>query len=97
MNAPEEIYVVFGETGEYDDRHYWPVAAYYDKNEAERHAQTATRWMGVSKARRDQQSLARTNPYDVHCNVDPITGTKYTVAVVPLVAHPDEYMERFPK
>lgn len=36
-----KIYLVMGMTGEYEDRHTWPVAGYANKEEAEHHAKRA--------------------------------------------------------
>jgi hypothetical protein len=41
----KSIYVVFGKTGEYDDYRDWPVTAFLDETEAEKHAEAACAWL----------------------------------------------------
>jgi hypothetical protein len=46
MTEPTRVYVVTGETGEYEDREEWPVAAYLHRETAEQHRDLAN---GVTK------------------------------------------------
>lgn len=42
-HIPMSAYVVMGTTGEYGGRLDWPVVAYFDETQAERHMQAAAR------------------------------------------------------
>lgn len=44
MSDERAVHIVMGVMGEYSDRTEWPVAAYFDKAEAEAHSDAATKY-----------------------------------------------------
>lgn len=76
-----KIYIVEGNTGEYDDYRCWPVHAYADETKAKEHADNAQNWLtdyGPERWRKERWDVAPKNPYDPNMYVD-YTGTKYSV------------------
>jgi hypothetical protein len=97
----QTLYVVVGETGEYADSRNWNVVGYTDKNLAEQHAKLANDLMQEGRPQHlshaDRSEFLKSFPYDNEPSVDTLTGTTYSVAEIPLVAHVDEYIETFTK
>jgi hypothetical protein len=40
----KQVFVVMGTLGEYSDKYEWPVAAYFDRAKADKHADLAMEW-----------------------------------------------------
>lgn len=74
------LYVVMGMTGEYSDRHEWPVRAFIDLVDAETLVVKAS-------ARAREIEIKKTNPrvseFDPQFRMD-YTGTDYYIMEVPL-------------
>jgi hypothetical protein len=88
------VFVVFGSTGEYSDHQYWTVAAYDDLNKANSHAEQANAWCFENEVSEDTYSYknweereALENPWDENFTCD-YTGTWYTVQEVPVGGYP---------
>ena len=78
--AERQIWVVYGQTGEYSDHSEWTVAAYTTEEEANKHARLATEWYkaaGATELRRDYEGKSK-NPHDPFMRVD-YTGTEWGV------------------
>lgn len=85
MYGNQWVYLVVGETGEYDDFTEWSVAVYDDESSAAKHAEAATLWCQLLKDAlgsnmKIMDPLA--NPYDPACVMDWLTGTSYSVKMV---------------
>ena len=93
------IWIIYGETGEYDDWKEWPVCAYFDEEKAKTHAKLAAEF--ASEAR--HQGCMQTprlysyeiterwpNPYDVHMEIESNMDTHY-------YATPLEIRDELPK
>lgn len=100
MSEKRSVYVVVGETGDFDDHREWWVAVYEDREAAEEHARLANEKMLDSphhnrKLYSDEMTeFKRTFPYDNDIRVD-LEGTTYSVAEIPFVRHVDEYIETY--
>lgn len=83
----KKLYIVMGTTGEYSDRIEWPVAAYEDTEEAEKHVDAATRrskeLMGQRKGNYYDEHPKEFNIYDPGGQID-YTGTDYYILEVEL-------------
>jgi hypothetical protein len=83
-----KIYIVVGQTGEWDDHHEWDVIGYLDPESARKHAEAATReahrlGCGPGDVQTDAAAIFKAvdehqNCYDpgMHCDY---TGTGYSV------------------
>lgn len=78
----KQVFIVFGETGEYSDRKDWIVAAYTDEKLAEKHVELAEcrlRELGLSEdliPRNTKPRNADFGPLDPSFMCD-YTGTRY--------------------
>ena len=72
LNRQEKIYVVKGETGEYDDHREWPVRAYFSQKLAELHR------LHAQIVADDRQNDPIVSAYDPFIKMD-YNGTKYSV------------------
>ena len=79
------IYLVWGQTGEYEEAAEWIVCAYTNAAKARGHADQATAEVGVILNQYD--SYLRVPPganrFDPHMQLD-YTGTRYTVSEIEL-------------
>ena len=79
-----KIYIVKGWTGEYSDKHEWPVAAYEDEKTAVEHAhQAEVRAKELWVDYHANDGITWKNEYDLDMDMD-YTGTHYYVEVVEL-------------
>ena len=98
----QNIYLVQGSTGEYSDHMEWNVAAYFDKEQAERHRDLAQTWSkcdfigGTQLGYEERDEMFHNSPFDPNIRID-YTGVRYYVDVVPLVNHPAEFVELYGK
>lgn len=82
----KKLFIVMGTTGEYSDRTEWPVVAYEDEEEAEKHVDAATRRakeLEVGRGSRYELSDKERSVYDPGMGMD-YTGTDYYVLEVEL-------------
>lgn len=81
------IYIVKGQTGEYDSAREWNVIAFNDKEEAEKHANLAQEFaanaLSIHKNWCDIPTEHK-NPYDLYMQID-FSGTIYTVEELELI------------
>jgi hypothetical protein len=95
-----EIYILYGQTGEYSDRTDWFVAAYMSKIEAVKHEKLCEAWCHKSGcsyrknygSRIERDLLEGKNPYDPGMKVD-YTGVQYCILPVPLFERAPEDLE----
>ena len=79
------IYLVWGTTGEYDDRQDWVVCAYADKQAAQDHVAAAQTEAGrIANSGKRTWEVGGCNKYDKGFQLDRMTGTEYTVGTVEL-------------
>jgi hypothetical protein len=86
-----KIYIVMGTTGEYSDRHEWPVVAYFDEHAARVHIDNATRVANQIEqdgGYYDPEDGAK-NEYDPSMRMD-YTGTGYYMMTVDTADAPQE-------
>src|SRR5690554_918315 len=89
----QTIYLVMGSKGEYSDRDEWPVAAYTDEAEAQKHVEAAERRAKEIKASLGaeywryrtltREGKAEQNEWDPEMQID-YTGTSYFYYEAPL-------------
>lgn len=79
----KQIYLVHGFCGEYSDRAEWTVCAYTDKDEAQAHAERATKACKGSKNWGWERRSKFKNPYDANFRTD-YTGTSYHIEAITL-------------
>jgi hypothetical protein len=85
VRQPRSVYVVFGETGRYDDYLEWPVRAFYAKAAAGRFAlRCGAHVERMPDTRKGAGKWGDEHPLDPDFRFDMSTGTKYTVKPVPL-------------
>ena len=100
--SDKNIYLVQGSTGEYSDHMEWNVAAYFDKEQAERHRDLAQLYSNCTPGEdtnmywEEREKLIETSLYDPKLYIT-YTGVRYYVDVVPLVNHPAEFVELYGK
>jgi hypothetical protein len=81
---PRQIWIVFGATGEYEDKHDWMVAAYFNEGDARAHADAALRFYHENNCfDRRYDSATPKNPFDPGMGID-YTGTTWDVYPVTL-------------
>ena len=92
MGEAKEVFVVVGVCGEYSDKRDWPVAAYFDRTLADRHADAAhdvARELQAERERRldagDYEFYEPKSPLDASIQFS-YTGTDYYVMTVPVLA-----------
>lgn len=79
-----EIYLVYGETGEYNDRQDWNVKAFADKIKAEEFKTQLNAWCEFKKCtpKHDTRKENLKCPFDPNFYCD-WPGTEYSVETVP--------------
>lgn len=81
MNA----YIVFGETGEYEDRHTWPVAVFQSKRRAETYLKRTLEWCSEHNLYGfGWRAEGEKNPFDPRMHVVDYTGVAYYILCRPL-------------
>jgi hypothetical protein len=91
-SALSEVFVLFGQTGEYSDRQEWLVAAYATEAAAQAAVEHHEAWLrerGLSSCDGDisydgRRDLVKPD-WDPHLSVD-YTGTRYYYARAPMAA-----------
>ena len=87
--AVSKIWIVFGETGEYDSHHEWSIAAYKTEELAQAHADAATKFYQDNNCLTDRYKWSYSrldefkNPFDPNMDID-YTGTSWGVYPVEL-------------
>jgi hypothetical protein len=77
----QQVFIVIGSTGEYDDHTEWTVAAYATEIEATWHARKAEMWADANAEQFREHSCSCSplvNPYDEDMQMD-YSGTSYSV------------------
>lgn len=83
----DRVNIVCGETGEYEDRYAWEIAAFSSPRRADTWARRANQWARVNGAHEDNMTLVGwderyaledKNPYDPNMRIS-YTGVRYFV------------------
>lgn len=77
MKFPLNIWVVYGETGEYSDRCEWTVCGYTTEEKAKEHSINAQKVADdLRKIYKNTHIPSKANPYDLTMSMD-YNGTRY--------------------
>lgn len=64
IKLPINVWVVYGEAGEYSDRYDWEIAAYLTEADAQAHADAAKKWFEETRHDECGFQISKDNPYD---------------------------------
>ena len=86
-HTTKTIYIVKGETGEYDNYNEWDVMAFSNKEEAITHMQTCQDWVDMyinpTSLSQFRELCNLKNPFDSYMRVD-YTGVHYGISSLQL-------------